>query len=263
MTASTDPEILRLEGAPNFRDLGGHPGHDGRRVKRRHLFRSEGLAHLTARDHDQIRKLGIRLVCDLRSEHERGLHPSIWPADQAADHLHFDISADMRAANPVFRQILLDDPSEAGARRMMLHTYQTLPGAFAGHLREIFDHLLAGRLPVVVHCTAGKDRTGFLSAMLLSALGVPETSIYEDFLMTMKFIDQDRMAEAVGPVMEKLLGKPVERGVLAAINGVTEEYLDTALETVRASHGSVDAYLEQVGGLDARKRARLAALLLE
>jgi protein-tyrosine phosphatase len=253
----------RLTGAPNFRDLGGYAASDGRRVKLQRVYRSGALADLTDTDLEQILDLDIRLVCDLRSEHERRLFPSRWPAGHSTDTLQFDISADMRALNDTLRRTLLDDPSEKGAHAMMRHAYRLFPKAFAPRLHELFDYLLDDGLPLLLHCTAGKDRTGFVSAILLTALGVPRETVYSDSLLSAEYCDLEQLALSVTPLMAQLLGREPELRTINAINGVSPEYLDASFAAVVEDYGSVDAFLEHAGGLNAEKGQRLRDLLLE
>lgn len=263
MTQTNNRYQPRLTGAPNFRDMGGYATHDRRTVRHRRLFRSGGLSDLTSTDLEHLGTLGIELICDIRSQHEKELFPSKWPSASPAQTLHFDISADMRAANDSLRDILLTDPTERGAHAMMLHTYSVFPAAFAGNLHLLFDHLLENDGGVVIHCTAGKDRTGFLCAMLLSALGVPTEVIYEDFLLSAKYLDMQQLAISVTPIMAAMLREEPDPRIINAINGVVPEYLDSAFAALKTSFGSVDAYLEKAGGLTAEKRSRLQNRLLE
>lgn len=263
-TNSPAQTTLRLEGAPNFRDLGGYATTDGRTVRRRRLFRSEGLSSLTANDLDTIRHLGIRLVCDVRAQNERDAHPSRWPDGQAVDVLHLDISNDLRAANETLRRILISDVSEKGAREVMFQTYRLMPRAFVGRLATLVDRILAEEgLPAVIHCTAGKDRTGFVSAMLLLALGVSMETVYCDYLLTAELCDLKRMAASSASAIAASLGRMPDPAVAHALSAVCREYLDTAFESLEAEFGSIDTYLQQAGGLTAEKCQRLQARLLE
>ena len=88
---------LRLQGAPNFRDLGGYVNADGKRVKHRLLYRSEGLHQLTAEDHAVLHDLGLKLICDLRSDFEREKKPTVWPEHMLPETLIMDVNADIRA----------------------------------------------------------------------------------------------------------------------------------------------------------------------
>ena len=118
-------------------------------------------------------------------------------------------------------------------------------------------------LPALIHCTAGKDRTGFVCAMLLHALGADERTIVADYLGTAEFIGSESILRATAQMLEAYLGEPPEGEVVKAVAGVRGEYIEAALDEVRRTHGSLERYLRVVGGLDDERRAHLQALLLE
>lgn len=259
---STEP--WRLAGAPNFRDLGGYVAAGGRRLRPGQVFRSGSLAELLAEDLQRLAGFGIQLVCDLRSGHERKLQPSRWPADARPREMHLDVNADLRGGTARIGRILLEDASANGARRLMLETYRSLPAACSGDLAGLFEALADGDgLPAVIHCTAGKDRTGFICALLLHALGVSMEVIHADYLLSAQRCDRARLAASVAPLLQAMLGVTPSPQVIEVINGVDIEFLDAAFERIHADHGSLDAYLADVAGLDDARRSRLRARLLE
>jgi protein-tyrosine phosphatase len=263
MTVPAPASSLRFKGVQNFRDLGGYLAGDGRSLRRGRVFRSGSLAGLAEADQPILRELGIRLVCDLRSGDERKHHPSPWPADCRPRELHVDVNADLRAGNAQLLRLLLEDPSTDGARRLMLETYASLPAACARGLGRLFSELAAGDgLPALIHCTAGKDRTGFVCAMLLHALELPAETIRADYLHSAALIDAARLAASVGPLLERMLGVRATADMLAVVNGVDDAFLDAAYARITQDHGSVEAYLQAVG-LDEALRRCLQAQLLE
>ncbi|MFI4940781.1 MAG: tyrosine-protein phosphatase, partial [Burkholderiales bacterium] len=213
--------LPKLTGAPNFRELGGYATPDGRSIRPGRVFRSQGLHALTDSDLDALRALDIRLVCDLRSERERLLHPSRWPQGTSTQRLELDIGADVRANNRTLLDIMRTKPDAQGARSMMMASYSAFPQTFAKPLARIFSHMLSGDadggLPVLVHCSAGKDRTGFVIAMMLSALGVPREVIFEDYMQTEKSIDRERLIQMTGKAIAALLNFEPDREVLDVI----------------------------------------------
>jgi protein-tyrosine phosphatase len=247
----------RLIGAPNFRDFGGFVTVDGRRVRRGLLYRSERLSRLSDTDLEQLRPLGINLICDLRSEHERMRSPSRWPQGHEPERLDLRLNADLRAGNLALRDQIVADPSLAGVRRVMLDTYRMLPVNAAKGLGQLFERLAAGAAPVLIHCTAGKDRTGFICASIQHALGVPREDIVADYLLSAERIDIAALAQ----VTREMVGE-LEPEAAAAVNGVAAEYLDAAYASAAAQFGSFDGYLEWVG-VDRKLRQQLQSKLLE
>lgn len=260
LTASSS--AVNLDGAPGFRDLGGYPTQHGRRVRSRCVFRSDHLGALTAADLAVVKCLGIRLICDLRSAGERKAAPNPWLAEYGAQELHLDINADVRAANADLRSMLRREPNAAGARQMMLQTYRALPAAFAPWLAGLFARFADGDgLPAVIHCTAGKDRTGFLVAILLHALGVGRDVIYSDYLASQAACGE-RLRESIAQSIGAHFPGPIDAAVIDAIAGVDASYLDESFSAMAGSHGSVSRYLEEVAGLDPPKMRRLHDALL-
>ncbi len=260
------PSGAVLRCAPNFRDIGGYETEDGRHVRRGRVFRSQVIAGPTEDDTSSLRALGIRYVCDLRGENEAARAPCAWPDGVKPETRNLNIGADVRAGTQMLIDIMVADPSASGIRKMMMTTYSMLPVAFAGKLGLFFDDLLSGgRFPAVIHCTAGKDRTGFSIAMLLLALGVPRQTVRQDYLLTERFLDLTSMMKASAAYLHSVLGDRVtpDASMLRALCGVHGDYLDAALGVVERDYGSVDGYLADAAGLDADKRVVLKALLLE
>src|ERR1700722_12917705 len=162
----------------NFRDGGGLPTIDGHRLRCGVLYRSEGPANFRAEHHQELAALHIRLICDLRAQSERSAAPNDWSA--TARILNLDLTNDLRA-KPNEAVTLRDDPTEAGVRTAMKLNYSAIPGAFHSRWPELIDSLIGGETPLLVHCTAGKDRTGVLVALLLRLVGVPHEEVVADY----------------------------------------------------------------------------------
>jgi protein-tyrosine phosphatase len=259
--------LPKLEGAPNFRELGGYAAPGGRRIRPGRVFRSQGLHALTDSDLDALRALDIRLVCDLRSERERILHPSRWPQGTLTQRLELDIGADVRANNRKLLDIMQIMPGAQGARSMMIASYGTFPQTFAKPLARIFSHILSddadAGLPVLVHCSAGKDRTGFVIAMMLSALGVSREVIFEDYMQTEKSIDRERLIQMTGMALKALLNVEPDREVLDVIASITPDFLGAAFASIENQYGTVENYLASACGLDAAARERFSFAMME
>ena len=248
MTARSASELQRLialEGAVNFRDLGGYATADGMRTRWRTLFRADGLGDLTAPDLEVLRDLGIRTVVDLRSgeELERGrfdvdAHP--------VDFHHF----------PFIEQ--LPDPDEFDRRPGLLGAqYQEMLGDSGGQILGVLEVLASpDALPAVFHCTAGKDRTGVLSAIVLSLLGVDEPTVVADYALS---------GEAMVRLRAKLVVKyPESRAVIENIDEVFSAdpaQMEALLDHLRERYGSIESYVEALGAGPALVPALRSALL--
>jgi protein-tyrosine phosphatase len=246
MGAMTEVErIIELEGAVNFRDLGGYTAGGGRRTRWRTLFRADGLGELTEADLSMFRTLAIRTVIDLRSgsELERG---------------RFDIDAHPVAFHhfPFIEE--LPDAQEFDRRPGLLGSqYEEILRDAGGQILAALEVLATPEaLPAVFHCTAGKDRTGVLSALVLSLLGVDEPTVVADYALS---------GAAMLRLRAKLVAKyPEGRETIESIDEVFSAepaQMEQLLEHLRALYGSVGAYVAGLGADPGLVESLRAALL--
>jgi protein-tyrosine phosphatase len=239
---------LNLAGASNFRDLGGYPGKDGRAVRWRQIFRSNHLGHLTEADIEVLRGLGLKCAFDFRGTEERVA--AMCGVEEITVHslpIEPTVVAALRAR--LASGVAL---SSADALDVMRDSYRNYVRQNTPNFRALFAHLLEDRAPLVIHCTAGKDRTGFACALILHALGVPDDMIAEDYLLTNRFYRRDRTASSDLPEEVKQVLARVEASFLAA-----------AFDAIRAGYGDLENYLSDGLGLGAGERARLEARYLD
>ncbi len=255
-------DVRELQGAWNFRDVADSTGvlRPGR------LFRSGELSDLGDEGRDELSRLGITDVADLRSRREVERHgPGRVPAgvqihllpipDLGPDELNPDGDAPHEHA---FRRLLEDksddEPVSAASTRYMIDEYGRFPtynGAPQALHRVVT--LLAGGRAVLTHCFAGKDRTGFMVALVLEAAGVPREAILADFLSSNQAVPQlrDRILDAVRQrtdveVTPELMAF-TEARLSEEVLGVREEYLDVARRSIDETFGSLEGYLRSAG----------------
>lgn len=261
-----DPLACLLQNAPNFRDFGGYPTTDGRRVRRARLYRSELLLGLTARDLETLAALDIGLVCDLRSPSERERLSNQWPAHRPAEILALDVGADLSAVQPDKWGRRLADPTFTAthAHAALTENYCRMPTSFARDLRVLIRHLAERpALTILVHCAAGKDRTGFVCAMLQWALGVSREHIFDDYLLTNRRYTVERLMNARASFFPDFgMGTHAE-AALRVLASVHAEFLEASFDAVCAEFGDIDNYLERACELTSARRAALHAALLE
>ena len=238
---------FNLAGASNFRDLGGYPARDGRAVRWRQIFRSNHLGHVTEADIAVLRDLGLKSAFDFRGVEERA--EAICGLPEIAVHslpIEPSVVATLRAR--AARATL----TKADALEVMRDSYRGYVRHNTPHFRTLFAHLLEDRTPLVIHCTAGKDRTGFACALILHALGVPDPVIAEDYLLTNSFYRRDPAASPDLP-----------DDVSQTLGSVQASFLAAAFDAVCADYGDLENYLGNVLGLGAPQRAALEARYLQ
>ena len=238
---------LNLAGASNFRDLGGYPGRDGRLVRGRQIFRSNHLGHLTEADIEALRPLGLKSAFDFRGTEERA-EAMCAVAEIAVHSLPIEptVTAELRSRLAAGGPVL-----PADALEVMRDSYRNYVRQNTPSYRALFSHLLEDRAPLVIHCTAGKDRTGFACALILHALGAPENVIAEDYLLTNRFYRRPTISSDLPDDVRQVLGS-VESSFLAA-----------AFDAIRAGYGDLESYFSEGLGLGASERAQLEARYLE
>jgi protein-tyrosine phosphatase len=251
--AAVDPapysRTLAFDGCVNFRDLGGYPTADGRQIGWRRLFRADGLHRLSSDDDRRLIELGVATVIDLRTVDE-AQQRGRFPVDRVPVR-YVDLPlTDVLPANE-------DLPSWKEAS-YVAERYAEMVTRGAPALTGAFAALAApDSLPAIVHCSAGKDRTGVLSALILAFLGVPDEVIVEDYALS---------AAAMGRLLERLTAEYpdsadiVQRyapAILQVLPGSMEEFL----AWVRAEYGSYPALADQLGVTGSVDRLRASLVV--
>ena len=239
---------LNLAGASNFRDLGGYPARNGSRVRWRQIFRSNHLGHLTNRDIEVVRSLGVRSAFDFRGSIERA--EALCSLAEITVHslpVEPTVVAALRAIAASGTPL-----STVHATEVMRDSYRNYVQQNTQRFRTLFAYLLEDRAPLVIHCTAGKDRTGFACALILHTLGVPDEVISEDYLLTNRFYRRDPSS-----------GSDLPDDVKQVLGSVQASFLGAAFEAIDADYGDLENYLRDGLGLGAAERAKLEARYLE
>jgi protein-tyrosine phosphatase len=239
--------VIRLQGATNFRDLGGYTGRHARPLRWRRIFRSDHLGGLTDDDRRTLAALGLARSFDFRGVAERAAEPYHLPG----------LVQHSLAIEPSVAQ-RMDELERAGIpltpehmSALMVELYQRLVTTQSHRFAEFFEHLLAADTPLVFHCTAGKDRTGVAAALLLLALGVPRNVVAEDFLLTNTVYRRPPAPAGRLPAQ-----------VLQVLWSVQPGFLDAALAAIDALPGGLDRFLTHALGLTPARRDALAARCL-
>lgn len=261
--ALASADALAFEQIFNFRDFGGVETRDGSHVRRGRLFRSANLARATEGDQARLRQLGVQVAVDLRRPSERAAEPSRWPEDAPP---RFILSGDNddRTLPPHLQYFAEGKPITADATRAyMLDAYKRIPfeDRHIAMFRDGFAALARDETPLLVHCAAGKDRTGVFCALVLRALDVDDAHIIHDYLLTNHTPQFEAIVQSAVKRFTKKFGRPLDADAVRPMIGVDEYYLNTAKAEMAAQSGSVDGYLTDVLGVDDALRRELRQVL--
>ncbi len=238
--------VLALEGGRNFRDLGGYATESGERVAWGKVYRSGVMSGLTSGDYDYLDGLGIKVICDLRTAEERTNEPTNWAATPVETLTFPDPLSDGQSLlGAVFQK---PDLTPDDVKAAMSGFYRDMLVQQDDAYTAMFDALAAGQTPLAFHCTAGKDRTGVGAALLLAALGVPEATIVEDYILSDKLVDYrkeldlDNATTAETDPYAFLRKLPPE--IVAPLLLSDASYISAALEEARTKHGSLIGHIQ-------------------
>ncbi|GAA3132811.1 tyrosine-protein phosphatase [Streptomyces rectiviolaceus] len=249
---------IPLQGAVNVRDLGGYRTYDGERVRYGQVFRADALAKLTDADVATLAGLGLKKVVDFRVPAEvqydgpdrlpAGLTPTSRPISDNG--LFSTLMTVIGSRDPVKQEEMLGNGKADAFMRGVYRTFVTDSSnraQFAATLRDIAHGGKAS--PLLYHCTAGKDRTGWTSYLLLRAVGVPEATVVRDFLASNTYRAAYDAKVREGLKQSGLMQNP---DLLIPLQEVRTGYLEAALAEVKGKYGSLNGYLREGLGLDTR-----------
>lgn len=253
---------VALEGAHNFRDLGGYATEDGRRVRWGLFYRSDALSELSDADLGKLGALGIKLVCDFRSAEEKAEAPDRLPPGAPPEQVELPILDESFSPIAFREKILSGELGDTDLRALMIEGNRLFATRYAERYAAMFERLTQpARLPALVHCTGGKDRTGFAAAVVLRTLGVPEATVYEDFLLTNHYT-AERIERMLWMIRFASLFRTDPEQVRPVL-GVERAYLEAAFAEIEKQYGGFEAYRRDALGLDDAETAAFRQLALE
>jgi protein tyrosine/serine phosphatase len=254
--------FVALEGVDNFRDYGGYPVADGRRLKRGRLYRSAAHAKATDADLEALAALDIAVVVDLRRREERLREPSRRPAGFSGVVI---VNDDEHAEDSWRNHIASGELTEASFRAYLVNYYRKAPfdDRHVDLFSRYFRALAEADGPVLIHCAAGKDRTGILVALTHHVAGVHRDDMVADYLLTNDPVRMAARLPAVTKAIFEVSGREPDPAAVMTVMGVDTAYLDTAFAAIADRFGGPDAYLNQVLGVTPQMRGAIAARLIE
>ena len=243
---------VNLTGASNFRDLGGYETEDGMKLKRGLIYRSDNLSHLSEEDLQKINEIGIKTVCDFRSDIELDEFPSLFSEKTLPKLKHIPIKTlgtrDLRELS------IKDDVTSEEMAREMQHHYVLYVHQHKKKYRDFINLVALGEIPLVFHCFAGKDRTGFGALLYLGLLGVKKETIIEDYLLTNKFFK--------GPIVNEEW-RDTSSEKLQPLFEARVDYINAAFSEIYSSYNSIEDFVVKELEIDSQTLDLLKTRILE
>lgn len=247
--------FIYIKGAYNVRDIGGYSTRDGGKIKWGTIFRSGKISHIKDSENEKMASMNLNSICDFRTMAEQEASPDVWLNLKEINQYPFPVGEG--------RLDKLDWMKNAakgtGKDSHLYKANRSYVLKNAHRYRAFFEILLDERnYPLLYHCTAGKDRTGFATLLLLSALGVERKTIIEDYLLTNDYLDKffwkemDKVAARTGLDVEKV--KPI---LIAS-----EVYLQGAYDAIEENFGTVNNFLQKEIGIGDKEIQQLKDILV-
>ena len=255
--------LLAFEGIANFRDLGGYTTAQGQHVKWGVLYRAGTLADATATDLADLRQLHLATLIDFRSSAEKEEEPNRLPDPVPFEVIEIPTLDDGNKAmvGEIMARIESGNFDGFDPNLTMLQANRQFATEFTPQFKQFIQTILeASGAPVVWHCSAGKDRTGFAAAILLRILGVDQTAIMQDYMASKQLALEARKSQLL--LLRVFKGEEAA-DKLAVLMGVEQDWLQAAFDEINAHWGSFDQYVSDGLGLSAADINQLRSHLLE
>lgn len=252
---------LALEGAYNFRDLGGLTTQDGKTIRWGQVFRSDALANLTAADYVRLNQIGISLVCDLRTREERRTSPTEWK-DGSPMFVLAPVSEDEKGngrTTDMLSRLQSGKVSIEEGRVIFEQFYTATALESAPKFGAVLRSIAYAQRPSLFHCQGGRDRTGMTGAMLLQILGVPRETILADYVLSTKYLSERpaSAAAATTPEQQEIAKRYAE------VIELQPRYIEAVFQAIDKKYGSFDRYRRDGLGLTDEEVRKLKSRLLE
>jgi len=247
---------IDIPGGYNIRDLGGYTSRDGGHIRWRKIFRAGLITHIKAEGDELMKELHLTTICDFRAIDEQAANPDLWFELDKLNRLSFPVGD----GRPDKLEWLKTENLIDGDGHHLYKSNRSYVTTHQSKFRSFFEILLDEKnYPLLFHCTAGKDRTGFASVLLLSALGVDWDTILEDYLLTNQYLEEFAEATSKRIAKESGVAQPLVKSIFQA----RESFLKGALDAIQESHDSIDAFLEKEIGIGKSEKDHLRKIFIQ
>ncbi len=249
--------MSEIDSIANFRDFGGLAAGNGQRVQQGRLFRSGILCDLDKRGQQRLADLDVRVICDMRSEEECRVNPAP-EFTHAPRYLNLPIRPGRRLAElPIGTPGVTPDQRADRLQVIYVELAEDHARVYAKYFQEVLELETGASL---LHCTAGKDRTGFGAAILLRSLGVSDADIMQDYLLTNETLDFGRF---IAPRLKAYYDLDFTPQFAKEVSQARSSFLEAAFEAIDNRWGSFDSYIERGLGMTEARLGRLRELYLD
>ena len=262
-----DERVIHLKGTTNTRDIGGYHTSDLSILRGGQIIRSDKLSKLTAKDFQKLEAIGLKTVIDLRTNKEHDESPTVWKGDNPPQFFHFPVGDSKNEWFTAQRKMMKRNRfTEEQSLEHMVEGYRMIAEEGTSSYQKLMEVVLdESNWPVLIHCNAGKDRSGVGVALILEALGVDRETIMEEYLLTNEISRiEDKAVFLSKQSKSSSRGSRFSKGTTPSawlpIVGVRAEMLEAFYVSVDEKYGSMDAFLTELG-VDKNARLALAASL--
>jgi protein-tyrosine phosphatase len=262
-----DERVIHLKGTTNTRDIGGYQTSDLSILRGGQIIRSDKLSKLTAKDFQKLEAIGLKTVIDLRTNKEHDESPTVWKGDNPPQFFHFPVGDSKNEWFTAQRKMMKRNRfTEEQSLEHMVEGYRMIAEEGTSSYQKLMEVVLdESNWPVLIHCNAGKDRSGVGVALILEALGVNRETIMDEYLLTNEISRiEDKAVFLSKESKNSSRGSRFSKGTTPSawlpIVGVRAEMLEAFYVSVDEKYGSMDAFLTELGVDKAARLALVASL---